>query len=237
MPPDALRSCAQWKDHSLELSKQVVVAPNPTGKDGQAPSKDHREEIMHWLDRAMACGYEGVMFKSLASEYSLGARDNDWIKLKPDYVDDMGDDLDLLILAGYYGEGRRRTFQSGCSHFLMGVRAPTSERHVHPNAKHPLLYPLCKVGTGYAADELSQMRAHLSGADHKWEKQRPPEHLCGWVPKKTDDVPDVWYAPERSVVISSPLPQPSPALSPAPPPAPSPKVRAGALDRDERQGV
>ena len=46
----------------------------------------HTQEIMNWLDRAMARGYEGIMFKSLSSVYSPGARDNEWVKLKPDYV-------------------------------------------------------------------------------------------------------------------------------------------------------
>ena len=40
------------------------------------------------------------MLKSLGSPYVPGARDGDWQKLKPDYVDEMGEELDLLILAG-----------------------------------------------------------------------------------------------------------------------------------------
>ena len=41
---------------------------------------------MNWLDRALARGYEGVVFKSLGSTYVPGSRDVDWMKLKPDYV-------------------------------------------------------------------------------------------------------------------------------------------------------
>ena len=48
------------------------------------------------------------MFKSSNSLYVAGARDTEWMKLKPDYIHDMGDELDLLIIAGYYGEGCAR---------------------------------------------------------------------------------------------------------------------------------
>ena len=48
---------------------------------------------MNWLDRAMARGYEGIVFKSLASTYEPASRDCEWMKLKPDYVHDMGDEV------------------------------------------------------------------------------------------------------------------------------------------------
>ena len=108
-----------WEPHSMQLSQQTIVRPNPP------ESTTHTMEIMLCLDRAMALGYEGVMFKSSNSAYVPGARDNDWMKLKPDYVHDMGDELDLLIIAGYYGEGQRRG--GAISHFLLGVQAPPTK--------------------------------------------------------------------------------------------------------------
>ena len=81
---------------------------------------------MVWLDRAMARGFEGIMFKSLASTYEPGSRNAEWIKLKPDYVHDMGDEPDLLIIGGYYGEGLKRG--GDISHFLLGVQAPPARR-------------------------------------------------------------------------------------------------------------
>ena len=40
-------------------------------------------------------------------------------QVKPDYVDGMGETLDLVVLGGYFGEGKRRAGQA--SHFLLGV--------------------------------------------------------------------------------------------------------------------
>ena len=182
----------------MELSKVMVVRPDPDGLHG-AKSATHTIEIMNCLDRAMAGGYEGVMFKSLNSIYAPGARDGDWMKLKPDYVHDMGDELDLLIIAGYYGEGQRR--QGGPSHFLLGLQAPASAKHIFKDVEHPRFYPFCKVGTGYTVSALQELRKKLEPATIKWDKRNRPAHLCGWVPNKTDDEPDVWFEPAKSVIF------------------------------------
>ena len=47
------------------------------------------------------------------------------------YTDGLMDELDLLIIGGYFGEGRRKT---NVSHFLLGVAVPPSEP-----GKSPLL--------------------------------------------------------------------------------------------------
>jgi DNA ligase-4 len=58
----------------------------------------------------------------------------------------MGDTLDLLILAGYYGDGRRRSGQ--LASFLVGVKAPPGAALVVGGGEAggmPLLYLLVKV--------------------------------------------------------------------------------------------
>jgi DNA ligase-1 len=50
---------------------------------------------------AVADGYEGVVVKSLASEYSAGRRDPAWVKVKPRHT------FDLVVTAVEWGHGRR----------------------------------------------------------------------------------------------------------------------------------
>ena len=112
----------------------------------------------------------------------------------------MGDDLELLILAGYYGEGVTRN--DGISTFLCGVRAPSSERAklgLPPDT--PLFYPFSKVGSGYTHEVLVDLRSQLKSAERPWHKSARPLHLCGWIPNKTDDEPHVWYEPTLSKVM------------------------------------
>ena len=192
-----IEKLVNWVDHYMELSRATVVKP---GIGAAESATDPKSAVMYHLDAAMAKGYEGVVFKSLDSNYTAGARDNDWMKLKPDYVHDMGDELDLLIIAGYYGEGNRRG--GAISHFLLGLQAPASEKHKHPNVEHPRFYPFCKVGTGYSQQKLADLREQLKPGQHKWHRHQRPAHLCGWTPSKTDDEPDVWFEPAKSVIMS-----------------------------------
>ena len=195
----AIDNMVTWSSHSMELSEVSVVEPRPS--DDGAKSSSHDNEVMNALDRALARGYEGIVFKGLETTYTPGARDNDWVKLKPDYVREMGDTLDLIILAGYYGEGNKRG--GAISHFLMGVEAPASERMKWgTKTDKKLFYPFCKVGTGYSASRLVELRSELEPATHPWHKHRRPAHLCGWVPNKTDDEPDVWFDPSMSFLMT-----------------------------------
>jgi len=96
--------------------------------------------------------------------------------VKPDYVIGLNDDLDLLIVGGYYGTGRRGGL---LSHFLLAVAVPdqnnmdcdvaassTTTEDNEDNEyffdcdeskseeKKPISYPkkfysFCKIGSGY----------------------------------------------------------------------------------------
>lgn len=52
-----------------------------------------------------------------------------WLKIKPEYVDSLSDELDLIILGGQYGSGHRGGM---ISHFLLGVADKQEESEKHP---------------------------------------------------------------------------------------------------------
>lgn len=58
-------------------------------------------EAEDFLKKAMESGHEGLMAKSLSSDYAPGARGKKWFKIKP------AETLDLVITAGEWGHGRR----------------------------------------------------------------------------------------------------------------------------------
>ena len=47
------------------------------------------------------------MIKRIDSAYKPNERSNNWIKLKGEYIDSIGDTLDLIIVGGYFGERKR----------------------------------------------------------------------------------------------------------------------------------
>jgi len=80
-----------------ELLSKVVP------KDSLAPRllSTNSGKVESFLKEALKAGHEGLMAKSLSSDYSPGARGKKWFKLKP------ADTLDLVIVAADRGSGRR----------------------------------------------------------------------------------------------------------------------------------
>jgi len=59
------------------------------------------EKVESFMHSALKEGHEGLMAKSLSSNYSIGARGKKWFKIKP------ADKLDVVIVAADWGSGRR----------------------------------------------------------------------------------------------------------------------------------
>ncbi|MBD3183961.1 ATP-dependent DNA ligase [Candidatus Poribacteria bacterium] len=70
-------------------------------------------EAKAFLQSAMDSGHEGLMAKSLTSNYAPGARGKKWFKIKP------SETLDVVIIAGEWGHGRR---QGWLSNYHLAVR-------------------------------------------------------------------------------------------------------------------
>ena len=64
------------------------------------------QEAEDFLKQAIEAGHEGLMAKSLISDYAPGARGKKWFKIKP------AETLDVVIIAGEWGHGRRQGWLS-----------------------------------------------------------------------------------------------------------------------------
>jgi len=82
----------RWKALSHLVSKERL-APRIITSDV--------EKVEKFMQLALKEGQEGLMAKSLSSNYSIGARGKKWFKIKP------AEKLDVVIVAADWGSGRR----------------------------------------------------------------------------------------------------------------------------------
>lgn len=130
-------------------------------------------EIQSFLDESIKDSCEGLMVKLLSSTYEPSARSSNWLKLKKDYLSGVGDLMDLVVLGGYFGKGKRTGFYGG---FLLGCYNPDSGEYE----------TACKIGTGFSDEMLKQLYERL----HKIESKDPKSYYQYGVE------PDVWFEPQ-----------------------------------------
>jgi DNA ligase-1 len=78
----------------LEEALGAHIAPQRVSEDPAA--------LEEFYNAALDAGHEGIMVKDLESRYQPGVRGKHWIKVKPEV-----DTLDLAVIGGEWGEGRR----------------------------------------------------------------------------------------------------------------------------------
>ena len=118
------------KNTDVRLPVAAAVPRDRDQGDGDAaaaaaPGPDAEVQMEGALRAAVAAGCEGLMVKLLdgpASAYDPSTRRSGaWLKLKKDYVDGMGDSLDLIPIGGWRGQGRK---QRWISPWLMATYDP-----------------------------------------------------------------------------------------------------------------
>jgi DNA ligase 1 len=132
------------------------------------------------FEQAVAEGCEGVICKSVAPEagYQAGARGWQWIKLKRDYRAELTDTLDLVVVGGLAGRGRRAGMYGA---LLLAVYDPASDR----------FQTICKCGTGFSDAELAGLPARLAPLART---EMPARVHSLWAA-------DVWFEPALVVEV------------------------------------
>ncbi|XP_072293749.1 DNA ligase 4 [Eucyclogobius newberryi] len=147
------------------------------------------KEVINALNDAIDGREEGIMVKDPMSIYKPDKRGEGWLKIKPEYVDGLMDELDLLIVGGYWGKGRRGGMMS---HFLCAVAEAPKNGESKPSVYHTL----CRIGSGYTMEELYDLGLKLAKHWKVYRKNDPPASiLCG------TEKPEVYIEPCNSVII------------------------------------
>lgn len=156
------------------------------------------KEVEHMLQVVVAEASEGLVIKNPRSAYRLNDRNDDWIKVKPEYMTDFGEDLDCIVIGGYYGSGHRG---GNLSSFMCGLRV--DENQVRHGADPMKCYSFFKVGGGFTAQDYQEVRHRTDGRWRPWDSKRPPSEYIELAGGQMQlERPDVWIRPDESIVFS-----------------------------------
>lgn len=126
------------KERREKLNSAFTVRPGEfqfaKGMDGNSV-----EDIQTFLDESIKENCEGLMVKvkeGPESSYEPSKRSRNWLKVKKDYLAGAGDSLDLVVIGGYFGRGKRT---GGYGGYLLACYNPDSEE-LQTICKVPLCY-------------------------------------------------------------------------------------------------
>ena len=130
-------------------------------------------DISDVLENSINSGCEGLMLKVLNANYRAGSRGSNWLKLKREYQNELGDSLDLVVVGAFFGRGRR-TGKYG----TLLLSTYDSENDSFPT--------ICKVGTGFTDENLDQLFQILSNKVILKKNPRVESNIES----------DIWFEPE-----------------------------------------
>ena len=139
------RTLAERRDLLLKNFRPVE------GKFQFASSLDLKEDgntsyLEEFLETAVKNQCEGLMIKTLNDNatYQPSVRSLNWLKLKKDYLEGMGDSIDLVPLGAYFGRGKRTGVYG--AYLLACYDVDTEE-----------FQSVCKIGTGFSDEVLKTL--------------------------------------------------------------------------------
>jgi len=138
----------------------------------------NENEIEDFLENSINAGCEGLMLKTPNAPYRAGTRGSNWLKLKREYRNELGDSLDLIVIGAYFGRGRRTGLYGT---LLLATYDPEKDN----------LPSICKVGTGFTDESLDQLYQILS---NKVTLKKNPRIV-------SEMKADIWFEPELVLEI------------------------------------
>lgn len=138
----------------------------------------NENEIEDFMENSINAGSEGLMLKMLDKPYQAGSRGSHWLKLKREYQNELGDSLDLVVIGGYFGKGRRTG-----NYGTLLLATYDEDEDTFPS--------ICKVGTGFSDESLDQLYQILNP---KVSIKKNPRII-------SEMEADVWFEPELVIEV------------------------------------
>lgn len=172
------KSCLDlsYKERREKLEK--IVKEDEYAKHISMTIVKNENDVEEFLENSINAGSEGLLLKMLDKPYQAGSRGSYWLKLKREYQNELGDSLDLVVIGGFFGKGRR-TGSYGT--LLLATYDEDAD----------MFTSICKVGTGFSDEDLDQLYQILQ-----------PKVTIKKNPKIESEMEaDVWFEPELVIEV------------------------------------
>ena len=167
---------SEYKDRRQKLEK--IVKEDNYAKYIPMTIIKNKNEVEEFFENSINAGSEGLMLKMLDKPYQAGSRGSHWLKLKREYQNELGDSLDLVVIGGFFGKGRR-TGNYGT--LLLATYEEDDDTFTS----------ICKVGTGFSDEDLDQLYQILH-----------PKVTIKKNPRIDSEMEaDVWFEPELVIEV------------------------------------
>ena len=132
------------------------------------------EIVRNFLQEAVKNNCEGLMVKTLETEatYEPANRSHKWLKLKKDYLEGIGDSVDLVPVGAFHGRGKRTGVYGA---YLLACYDPEDDAY----------QMITKLGTGLNDECLKKFHEEMQ--QYVIPKARSDYAVC------EDLQPDVWF--------------------------------------------
>lgn len=147
------------------------------------------QEILDFFNLAIDRKEEGVIIKGQDTVYSPGMRNGSgWFKLKPDYVEGLVEDLDLLIM------GASKNHKGLIESFIVGLAIKETDPAMGDPQENLTFHAVTTVGTGFSLEQWRQVTESLN---KHWQR---PEALPQYM-EFGNCRPHCWIEPKDSIML------------------------------------
>lgn len=177
---------------------QNILAPFPGRVEiNKYYEASTEQDIKEALDHAIRVDAEGVIIKNKASSYKIGARNDTWIKVKPEYLQYFGEEMDLLVMGKI--PQKKPAYICGFRISCKDTKSKSDESILSndsfDDSEKYTYISFCKIANGISQyeDELISAKTKNKWIEYKYEK---PSMLTFGTEK-----PVLWIRPEDSFVL------------------------------------
>lgn len=135
-------------------------------------------DLQNAIKKVVSSRNEGILVKHVQLKYFIGHRNHQWIKVKPEYLEKFGENLDLVVI------GKIPAIKNS---YVCGLQDDNG-----------VFQSFCTVANGFTVDDFDKIDRITHGKWQEFDANNPPPlDLLKFGTKK----PTLWINPKNSVIL------------------------------------